>query len=118
MSWTALEPIILAILALGGGGGIWAYLTSRRAEPISRETAQLASAQGAADIALSIAKQAQEASQRATEAADAAMAKALEAETRIASLEVRLVRWSAFGADLIERWPIHRLEEIPPTLPE
>ena len=100
----AVVGLISVIVGVFAGGGIWTYLVSRRAEPITRETAAVANAQDVNEMALAIAQRADE--------------RSLRSEDRITALETRLTRWTAFGHDLVVRWPLHRQSDTPPPLPE
>ena len=100
----AITAILALAVAIGGGTGIWSYATSRHRPAIDRSEAAVAAATGAGELALTIAERAD--------------ARSISLEGRVETLETRLDRWSHFGHDLHQRWPIHRQSETPPPLPE
>lgn len=99
-----MQAIILGLLAVFAGGGVWSWLGTRHKPSIDRADAAVANANETTDKALALA-----------ERADAAAARA---EARIIALESRLTRWMVWGSDIVARWPIHRQSETPPALPE
>ena len=100
----AITAILALAVAIGGGTGLWSWLSSRHRPEVDRQTAEAATATAVGGLALAIAKR-----------ADARVACL---EGRVETLETRLDRWSHFGQDLHQRWPIHRQSETPPPLPE
>ena len=117
--------IVSGILALGAGGGIWTYLIAKRGEPLTKENAYIANAQSVSDMALQIAQTARDDAKVAREDASTAARIAAESaertrvvELKNAEMQMRLVRWTLFGDDLVARWPIHRLRDNAPPLPE
>ena len=99
-----ITAIILGLLAMFAGGGVWSWLSSRHKPRIDQADAAVANANETTDRALALA-----------ERADASAART---EARLAVLETRLTRWVAWGTDIVTRWPIHRQSETPPALPE
>ena len=99
-----LRLVITGVLSAFGGGGAWSWLSTRHKPRIDSETAEVANAKDATEMALAIAERADGRSQRV--------------EDRLENLEIRLGRWVAFGHDLVVRWPLHRQSETPPPLPE
>ena len=120
-----VSGVVGGILALGAGGGLWTYLIAKRGEPLTKENAYVTNAQSVSNMALQIAQMARDDAKVAREEASAAARIAAESaertrevELKSAELQMRLVRWTLFGDDLVERWPIHRLRDKAPPLPE
>ena len=131
MSETAIVSIILGVLTLLGGGGIWGYRQFKQEEPVKKRDADIAAADTSVQMALSIAKAAREHSE--------ALGKELETERgarqhlsgRLDGLEthirelngtIRTLRdavriFSAAWDDLTYRWHEHRLADKPPPRP-
>ena len=99
-----VAAIVTVTLAIGGGTGLWSWLSSRHRPEVDKQTAEAATATAVGDLALAIARRSDE--------------RLASVESRVTTLEGRVGRWTAFGADLHQRWPIHRQSETPPALPE
>ena len=99
-----VAAIVTATLAIGGGTGLWSWLSSRHRPEVDKQTAEAATATAVGDLALAIAKRADD--------------RVACLEGRVDTLEGRLGKWVLFGQDLHQRWPVHRQSETPPPLPE
>lgn len=56
-------PLILGVLGVLGGGGIWTYLQSRKEAPVKKKDADMAAADKSVQMALSVATAARDASE-------------------------------------------------------
>ena len=106
-----VRVIIVAVVGVFSGGGLWAFLTDRAKLPVSRDSAAVANANDLVDKAVALAERAELAAQRADE-------RSKNVEARQDMLEDRLRAWKLFGWDLHDRWPLHRASSNPPPLPE
>ena len=104
MDMTVLGYIVGIIIAAFSSGGLWSWLSARKKPQIDMLTATAAASNSTGEMALAIAKRADERS--------AAL------EVKMIALEDRLDRWQCFGFDLVARWPEHRKSLKPPLLPE
>lgn len=104
MDMTVLGYIVGIIIAAFSSGGLWSWLSARKKPQIDMLTATAAASNSAGEMALAVAKRADERS--------AAL------EVKMVTLEDRLDRWQYFGIDLVARWPEHRKSPAPPLLPE
>ena len=98
------KTLIGAVVGIFGGGGLLTFLSQRHRPAIDKDTAVVANATDAGDLALAIAERAD----KRSEAANA----------RMDVLEARLIKWVSWGSDLVYHWPVRRQSETPPELPE
>lgn len=132
MSEASLVAIILGVLTVLGGGGIWTYKASRREEPIRQEEAALAVAKTSQDMALEIAtnlrqdvkdlqremKEEKEKTQTLVIQVEALTTKVNTQANEISFLQRGLRIFNQAWDDLIIRWAVIRLKEEPPNRPD
>lgn len=99
-----IKGLILTTIGIFTGTGFWSWWQSRHRPTIDRDTAAVANARDASDLALAFAERADHRSS--------------DVEARMTILEARLTRWVSWGTDIVTRWSAHRQSETPPALPE
>lgn len=131
MSETVIASVIVAIISIAGSAGFWSYRASRRAEPVTQRTADLAVAQTSQTMALDVAKSAQAYSAEVATALKETKADlerltgrftALETELRERDKTIRRQRhhlhiFSEAWDDLTTGWPVLRMQEQAPPKP-
>lgn len=131
MTQEQITTIIVAVLALLGGGGFWGYRQSRKEAPIKKRDADIAAADQSVQMALAVATAAREDNatlredlnkergERQTLAGRVdELAKHIREQDRtISGLREALRVLSLGWDDLIQRWHILRLDDRPPPKP-
>ena len=131
MSETAIVSIILGVLTLLGGGGVWGYRQFKQEEPVKKRDADIAAADTSVQMALSIAKAAREHSEALGRELETERGARKELSGRVDDLygeirslrgTVRLLReavriFNAAWDDLAYRWHEHKLADKPPPRP-
>lgn len=131
MSETAIVSIILGVLGILGGGGIWGYRQFKREEPVKKRDADIAAAGTNVQMAISIATAAQSHSEGLAELLNAEREARVQLAGRLDGLEthirelngtIRSLRdvvrlFTNAWDDLSQRWHEHRLSDQPPPRP-
>ena len=139
MSEQSIVAIIVALVAVFGGGGVWTYIAARREAPIKKQDADLAAAHTSQQMALAVAIESRETSSDlredlktvrsdlATERSErlAVSNRVTKLEARIREQDVTISRlratvnaWREAWDDLTARWHEVRLQDEPPRRPE
>ena len=111
-SW--LIPVIVAVLGAGGAGGLIAWRTQIKREPIDEETAAVLNAKTAGELALAVAKQQGDA---LVEQADSIRMLREDLSTLRAEYERTRSILDVVGQwarDLHDGWAKYRLRDEPP----
>lgn len=123
--------LILGVLGVLGGGGVWTYLQSRKEAPIKKRDADIAAADQSVQMALSVATAARDANadlrndlntEREARQTLAGRVEGLETHVREQDRTIRGLRealrvLSDWADDVVANWHIIRLEDAPPKKP-
>ena len=132
MNSEAILAIILAVLGVLGGGGIWTYLQSRKDAPVRKRDADLAVADKSQQMAMAIADDLRQdyarlrldldeekgARQELTGRVDALARQVRDQDRTITSLREVVRAFSSAWDDLAASWHVLRLQDKPPPKPK
>lgn len=131
MSETSIVAIIVAVLAILGGGGFWGYRQFSREAPVRKRDADIAVAEKSQQMALAVADDLREDYTRLRTDLNAEREERQKLTGRVDSLEthireqdktIRTLRdavrlFTAAWDDLTNRWQHYRQSEHPPPRP-
>lgn len=131
MNEAVIASIIVAIISIAGSAGFWNYRQSRRAEPVTQRSADLAVAHTSQEMALAVAAAAQAYSQEIDRVLGETRAELHALTGRFTALETyvreqeKTVRRQAHHLrilseawdNMISSWPTLRLGDMAPPKP-
>lgn len=123
--------LILGVLGVLGGGGVWTYLQSRKDAPVKKRDADIAAADQSVQMALSVASDLREDVGRLRSELGTERSERIQLSGRVEELSAQLAasnritekvrnafhELSAWADDVIAKWHIIRLEDAPPKKP-